>query len=331
MRVLIVGAGSIAQRHARCLRRIESDCEIVVWRWHATDNKESRAEVGDIGRSVYSAKDAIAAAPDFAIVANPATGHIAAAMELAARHIPLLIEKPISDRCDDIDRLRRLCSANNVPVAIGYVLRFHPLLRAVASILRAKCLGRVLAAQFDVGQDLRSWRPGRDWRDSVSAKRALGGGALLELSHEIDLACWLLGQPVGVTARIAPSSLPSIDVEDMADLILDLPDGLLINIHLDMVRSPPQRSLRLIGVDGTLEADLVTGRARYWASAEDRWQDLPSALAEGDDIYVDQLDHFIACIAKGTPMEVTIDDGELVVRIVEAARRSAAEGRMVAL
>ena len=46
-----------------------------------------------------------------------------------------------------------------------------------------------------VGHDLKKWRPDINYKDSVSAKKSLGGGALRELSHEIDLATHLFGTP----------------------------------------------------------------------------------------------------------------------------------------
>jgi predicted dehydrogenase len=325
MRALIVGWGSIGQRHARCLRALAPDCELVVWR--SGVNGEAGAEPAV--RCVYSAEAAVAAAPDFAIIANPASFHVSTALALAEHGVPLLIEKPLSDRTDQVDALRRLCAARGVPVLVGYVLRFHPLLQAVAAALRAGAVGRVAGARLEVGQYLPDWRPGRDWQQTVSAQRALGGGALLELSHEIDLACWLFGQPAAVTARIPPATLPGIDVEDMAELLLDTADGTVVSIHLDMLRRPARRTLSVVGADGTIEADLIAGQARRWSIADGSWHDIPAPAVAGDNIFVRQLRHFTGCLADGTAPEIGLDDGERVLRVVAAARRSAAESRTV--
>lgn len=327
MRALIVGWGSIGQRHARCLRMLAPSCELIIWRSGAV-SRANRADESE-GHWVYSAEEAIAAAVDFAIIANPATRHIATALVLAEHGIPLLIEKPLSDTAERVDELRRLCSVRGVPAMVGYVLRFHPLLKAVGTVLRAGAVGHVASARLEVGQYLPDWRPGRDWLETVSAKRDLGGGALLELSHEIDLACWLFGNPIAVTARIPPATLPGIDVEDMAELLVDTEHGTLVSIHLDMLRRPARRSLSIVGANGAIEADLLTSQARCWSAIEDGWQDVAAPAPVGDEIFVHQLQHFIDCLDDGKQPEIGLDDGERVLRVVAAARRSAEEGRAV--
>lgn len=327
MRTLIVGWGNIGRRHARCLRALAPDCELVIWRSGTTDRADS-ADDSD-GQLVYSAEEAISAAVDFAIIANPATRHVTTALVLAEHGIPLLIEKPLSDTAEHVDELRRLCSARSVPVMIGYVLRFHPLLQAVRAALQSGAVGRVASARLEVGQYLPDWRTGRYWRETVSAKRELGGGALLELSHEIDLACWLFGNPIAVTARIPSPTLPDIDVEDTAELLVDTEDGALVSIHLDMLRRPARRSISILGANGTIEADLIASHARHWSTVESCWHEVAAPTSTGDDIFVRQLQHFIDCLGNGKQPDIGLDDGEQVLRIIAAARRSASEGRTV--
>lgn len=326
MRVLIVGWGSIGRKHARCLREIAPNCELVIWRSGLMDRASCTDELE--GQWVYSAEEAIAAPVDFAIIANPATRHVATALVLAEHGIPMLIEKPLSDTAEHVDELRQLCLKRGVPVMVGYVLRFHPLLQAVRAALQSGAVGRVASARLEVGQYLPDWRPGRDWRKTVSAKRELGGGALLELSHEIDLACWLFGDPIAVTARIPPPTLPDIDVEDMADLLVDTKEGALVSIHLDMLRRPARRCISILGTNGTIEVDLIAGHARHWSSVDASWHDVtaPAAAGAGADIFVHQLQHFIDCLTNGKQPDIGLDDGEQVLRVITAARRSASEG-----
>lgn len=327
MRALIVGWGSIGRRHARCLRTLAPSSELVIWRSGAAGCNDNADQRG--GHCVYSADEALAAAVDFAIVANPATRHIATALVLAEHGIPLLIEKPLSDTAEHVDELRRLCSVRHVPAMVGYVLRFHPLLQAVRAALHSGAVGRVVSARLEVGQYLPDWRPGRDWRETVSAKRELGGGALLELSHEIDLACWLFGNPIAVTARIPSPILPNLDVEDMAELLVDTEDGVIVSIHLDMLRRPARRSLSILGANGTIEADLIAGHARHWSTVDACWHDVAAPTTSGDDIFVRQLQHFIDCLGNGKQPDIGLDDGERVLRVITAARRAASEGSTV--
>ena len=76
----------------------------------------------------------------------------------------------------------------------AYNLRFLPSLQAYRERIQFGVIGKVLSVRCEIGQYLPSWRPGSDYRQAVSASRALGGGALLELSHEIDYLRWIFGE-----------------------------------------------------------------------------------------------------------------------------------------
>ena len=146
-------------------------------------------------------------------------------------------------------------------------------------------IGRVQSVRAEVGQYLPDWRPGIDCRQTASAQQALGGGALLELSHEIDYVRWLIGEIREVTARIARLSDLEIDVEDCAEIILTFENGTIGGPHLDMIQRAPTRTCRLIGSDGTLVWDGLTSHvARY--SAAYLASDL-SAYMTGHNLVVD--------------------------------------------
>lgn len=331
MRALIAGWGSIGRRHAECLRAVMPDCEIVVWRQQAADTPANRAAVSGADRIVFSTVDALASAPDFAIIANPAPCHVPTASLLAGHGIPMLIEKPLADTPTAAAVLRKDCIQHQPILMVGYVLRFHPSLIILREHLQSGAIGDVVNARLHVGQHLADWRPGTEWQQGVSARRALGGGALLELSHEIDIALWLFGPVRGVTARIAPNTLPDIDVEDNADLQLDLPDGQIIDVHLDMLSRPARRNVDVTGSTGRLRADLIGGTVELQHDAKKIWETLAQPPREHNDIYKRQLQHFLDSLRTAQPPAIGLDDGDAVLAIVEAARRSAANSRRIAL
>ena len=98
-------------------------------------------------------------------------------------------------------------------LAIGYNLRFLSSLQKFKSILDDKIIGDVWSVRSEVGQFLPSWRPNSDYRKGVSAQYALGGGVLLELSHDIDYLRWIFGEVAWVQAVLAQQSDLEIDVE----------------------------------------------------------------------------------------------------------------------
>lgn len=328
MRALIVGWGSIARRHARHLRALASDCEVIVWR--SGKGTGNGADLDGVPLTcVASAESAFAADPDFAIICNPAPFHVETAQTLAERGLPLLIEKPLSDSFTGIDELQHTCRAKSVPVTVGYVLRFHPMLQALVSHLGKGLIGRVVHARLEVSQYLPTWRPDRDWRQTVSARKDLGGGALLELSHEIDLACWLFGEPATVSACIPPNTLTDLDIEDTAEMLLECQTGAVISIHLSFLGQPKRRRIVVVGDAGTIEIDLVASRGRFWSAKIHRWEEIVTPA--GEDMYAAQLRQFIAMTKNGGQPKAGLAEGKRVLEIVAAARQSAAEGRTVRL
>ena len=98
----------------------------------------------------------------------------------------------------DMTQGKALLARLSSPARLGYQLRFTEGFDALQHWLPT--LGRLYFARLEVGQYLPTWRPDTEVGQMVSARRELGGGALLELSHELDLVTALLGLPERVYA-----------------------------------------------------------------------------------------------------------------------------------
>jgi predicted dehydrogenase len=331
VKALVVGLGSIGRRHARNLKAIDPSIGICAWRPRSTDG-----DLGDLAPLVESVvrreEDALAWAPDVAVVATPASCHVPTATTLARHGVHLLVEKPLSHTLDGVDDLLELCERRSLVLMVGYSLRFARSLIAVREAVLAGRIGRVLSLRAEVGQFLPDWRPARNYRETVSAQRQLGGGAVLEMSHELDYARWLLGEVKAVRARVARLSDLDLDVEDAADVLLEFGSGALGNVHLDMLDRAPTRACRIVGTEGTLTWDGVDHRTRIFTAASGSWTDLfTGGPDERDKMYVAELEHFLACVAGRRTPAVTGHDGRRVLEIALAAKRSSASGQAVDL
>jgi predicted dehydrogenase len=105
---------------------------------------------------------------------------------------------------------------------VGYNLRFMKSLKKFREILKKNTIGKILSIRSEVGSYLPSWRPDSDYKKSVSAIKKLGGGVLLELSHDIDYLVWLFGNVKWVSSTIHRQSNLKIDTEDTAHITLCL-------------------------------------------------------------------------------------------------------------
>lgn len=328
-KILIVSLGSIGARHLRVTRTLLPDAEIAVLR-RAEAATGAPPEGAD--RLLGAVDEAVALEPDAAIIAGPANLRPDMAMTLLRAGAHLLLEKPLAlDRAAAAALLAEAAASDRV-LQVGYQLRFLPVLAEARRRLLAGEIGAPRLARLEVGQYLPDWRPDSDYRQGVSAQAALGGGALLELSHEIDLALWMLGPPETVTASVGRIGDLEIDVEDHAAIMLDRP-GLSASLHLDFLQRVPRRRAVLIGSEATLEADLIT-QTGVLRRPTGETPLVSGRTASTDETYLRQLDAFCARALprrqpryEDAPAPCGLKEAATVLAVVDAAREAARTGR----
>jgi predicted dehydrogenase len=325
-RVLIVGLGSIGKRHLRIARELLPNADIRVLR-HQTTN-----EVPDYSNGCFSTiEEAISFSPQIAIIANPAPFHIETAQALAEAGVHLLIEKPLSASLSDVTQLLETCQKQGVVSLTGYNLRFLPSLQRYRDLLGKNVVGKVLSVRCEIGQYLPSWRPDSDYRQGVSAQRELGGGALLELSHELDYLRWIFGEVEWVKATLSRQSMLEIDVEDTAHLTLGF--GLTLDsyqligsVNLDFIRHDTTRLCTAIGEKGSLCWNGLTGEVLFYGANRKEWELMFNDQYHRDDSYIAEWKNCIESVNTHKTPLITGEDGLKVLQIIEAARHSAKSG-----
>jgi predicted dehydrogenase len=328
-RILIVGLGSIGQRHLKLARELFPKADIRVLR------HKSGSTVPDIANGVFSnIEDAVSFAPQIAVIASPATVHIVTAQALAAIGVHLLVEKPLSASVAGVSKLLETCKKQGAVLLIGYNLRFLPSLQYFRDLLNEGAIGKVLSVRCEIGQYLPSWRPDVDYHQGVSARRELGGGALLELSHELDYLCWIFGEVAWVKATLSRQSDLKIDVEDTAHLILGFApeaDGheLIGSVNLDFIRHDTTRMCTAIGEKGSLRWNGLTGVVSLYEANGKEWQDLFTHQHQRDESYLAEWQNFIECVNENKEPLITGEDGLQVLQIIESARLSSETGNQV--
>lgn len=330
-RILIVGLGSIGKRHLRIAREFFPQNKIAVLRHKADPIVPEHADY-----SFSSIDEALEFSPQMAVIANPATFHLSVAMELAKIGTHLLIEKPLSATTNGVAELLDVCRENKARLATGYNLRFLPSLQKFKTMLDDNVIGAVWSVRSEIGQFLPSWRQGTDYRQDVSAQHALGGGALLELSHELDYLRWIFGEVAWVQASLSKQSDLDIDVEDTAHLILGFHEKshehpLIASVSLDFIRQDTTRSCTAIGKLGSLRWNGISGTVELYEAGAQAWQVVYQHQPTRDESYQAEWAGFIACIAQEKEPYVSGEDGLMVLRIIEAARLSAKTGSKVSV
>jgi predicted dehydrogenase len=328
---LVVGLGSIGRRHIKVVKKLFPKVKIIVLR-HKHCNEVDIHEL-NIYKCVTSIDEAIALTPQVAIVANPATKHIEVAKKLAINNIHLLIEKPISNSSKDAQELIDICHENNTLLITAYNLRFLPSLIEFKRLLQNEIIGNLYSIRLEVGQYLPSWRPEIDYTKSVSAKKSLGGGVLLELSHEIDYLMWIFGSVNWVKSDVSKLSNLDVDVEDSASIILGL-DGnngtkLVASLNMDFIRHDSTRRCVVIGEKGTLSWDGISGKVSHFSQSNNNWEVLYSLSVDSDFSYIEEIKSFFSSVENNSLPNTYEDSGMLVVKVIEAIKTSDTTGSIV--
>lgn len=306
-KILLSGLGSIGKRHLRLLQSRDDPMEIHAYRSSGTDD----AAFPDVVQHT-SLDAALAENPDIAFITNPTSVHVDTATACAKAGCHLFIEKPLSHSLDGVDELVRTVEENNLITYVGCVLRFHPVLQRIASLLADDTIGDVYSYRVYSGSYLPDWRPEQDYRNSYSADPAMGGGVVLDLIHEIDYSYWLFGEIDNVRSWVGRVSDLGIESEDLAEIIVETETGVVGQLHLDYYRSEPRRTIEITGDSGVIHGDLIEDEVRIQTShgTETESFDNPN-----DDLYEQQLHSLLSHIRNKEPCDNDIREARRVLEI----------------
>jgi len=270
-RVLVIGYGSIGQRHARLL--VEAGCDVAI---------VTRQEPKDLTTFTDLKAALDTTDPAYVVIANETVRHAVTVDMLAAEGYreSLLVEKPLAHTPYTVPKgvFRQ--------IAVGYNLRFHPVLKA----LRARLADDPpVAINVRCGQHLSEWRPDRDFRKTYSASRTAGGGVLRDLSHELDYLLWLGGPWKRVASLGGTLDVLEIDADEAWSILLELTDCPLAGVQLNYLDRPVQRDIIVTTRKATLRADIVggtltqDGKTEHFAvNHDDSYRLMHRAMNEGD-------------------------------------------------
>ena len=316
-KVLIVGFGSIGQRHFKNIKKLYPNIEIGILR--SSNNKKNITHENVF----FDLKSAIDFNPDIAFICNPATFHIDTAIKLANEKIHFFVEKPLSNNLDKINELKKIIKKNNIKGMVGYNLRFNDSLLFFKQFIEKNDLGDILFISSAVGQYLPAWRPSQDYKKTVSAQSALGGGALLELSHELDYLIWIFGRPVSVYGKMMKVSELKIDVEDLVLSNISFHHKsrqIDCALQLDFLQHKPYRKCKILFKDGLVIWDGIKNTVEL--HKENECEIIFKSTKERNDSFEKEITEYINCIIGDSASPVSIDDGINVIKLIEGIKLS---------
>jgi predicted dehydrogenase len=327
--VLVIGGGSVGKRHARNLAAEGCDIALVEPR------EDRRAELAGgmrlVGNHATLEAGIAARRYDGAVIASPPSFHLVQGQACLAARLPLFLEKPVCPRLADAQALKIAAATSGTPLLLGYTWRWWPPFQSVRRHLAAQTIGTLRHVKFTLAAHLADWHPYERYQDFFMASTALGGGALLDESHWIDLLLWFFGPPRDVMARVEKISDLDIDTDDNVDLLIGYDSGLRISMHLDLYGRPHEKFVQFSGEKGTMRWSEVPNEVAIWTTDSNAWS-REAFECQRNDMFVGAIREFLSLLSgRSGPLTCTLDDGIAVLRVAEAARLSHAQGRRVAL
>ena len=248
MKILIIGLGSIGKKHVDGILNLYSEAHIYALR--TSINSEVYRNVINI----YCKKE-IPSNIDFVIISNITSSHEDSILNILDLGCPLFIEKPVISDLKNSDEIYYQLTKSRIKTYVACNMRFHPSIEFLKNYIETNSI-KINEVNIYSGSFLPEWRPGKDFRNTYSANKVMGGGVHLDLIHEIDYCCWIFGFPQSSKSIHLNRSSLQIDAIDSAKYLLKYPE-FIASISLNYFRKDAKRQIEILTVDDTIVVDLL--------------------------------------------------------------------------
>ena len=333
VKIAVVGAGLVGQRHIAAIGQVEG----------VRLSGVVEPNGGDFEAVVFADLDALFAGTDVdaVILSTPTPLHVSGAQACLAQGKPVLIEKPLATSVAEAQSIVDASEANDVPVLVGHHRRHNPLIQEAASLIKSGAIGNVRAAHATCW----FYKPD-DYFDAALWRKRQGAGPIsVNLVHDVDLMRYFWGEVISVQAQLAPSTR-GFENEDLAAAVLRFDSGAICTITVsDSIAAPwsweltsaeypiypkTDQSCYLIGGS---EGSLSIPDMRIWRhdGTKSWWHPMqPTKVYHAkSDPLINQIAHFAQVVRGKTSPLVTAKEGLRTMQVVEAIQAAANKQQIV--
>ncbi|WP_298542663.1 Gfo/Idh/MocA family oxidoreductase [uncultured Aquimarina sp.] len=286
MKVLIIGLGSIAQKHIHVLNELVPEIEL-----YALRSSKPASDQENI-KNLYNWEDLDSLDFHFALVSSPSIFHLDHIEKLLSLNIPLIVEKPLFVNKQQIERFEQIFN-NQSLIYVACNFRFHPLIEYIKEYLNNH-MSKINEVNAYCGSFLPDWRPSADYRQVYSARNELGGGVHLDLIHEPDYLVHLFGMPKSTRSNHRKVSNLEIDTFDTSNYLFQY-DSFQAQVCLNYFRKDTKRTLEIIRENDTLLVDFVSWQIKDLTQDKIIFEDDERSIYT---TYKKQMKYFLSCIEK---------------------------------
>lgn len=326
--VLVVGCGSIGERHLRCFqktgRATVTGCD------PSAELRSTLAAQYDVNMHA-DYETALNEISDAVVICTPPPLHIPMALAAlrAGKHV--LIEKPLAVDLTEIPALQNAVAESNAQIAVAYVQHAFPFLRAAREFLHSGALGDIKHVTFSGGSHFPTGRPAHTahYSQTYYARRETGGGVIQDaITHTANFVESVVGPTDSLCCDCAHQVLPRVDIEDTVNISARHGD-ILVSYALNQFQAAAESTLQFHTAEGSVKIEYHRQRWGVFRIGEDDWTWHEDAVPERDAHFQAQAAAFLDQIEGHSARLCSLEAGIQTLRFNLAALASADSGQRV--
>lgn len=325
--ILVIGCGSIGERHLRCFQK-SGRARVAVCDTNTALLNEVASRYAVPGFDNLDAAQAAFSA-DAWVICTPAQTHLPLALRGLKTGVHLLIEKPLAVDLSQLDSMRTALAHSDRHVAVAYVYHAMPWIQDMRKALREGVIGEAKHATIIAGQHFPTFRPA--YRDIYYARHETGGGAIQDaLTHMANMTEWILGPTTRLFCDAEHQVLDGVSVEDTVNIIAR--NGTtMVTYAMNQFQAPNEIEMQIHGTLGSL---IFQGHHRRWGLqvfGESDWTWNQSPPTDRDEWFVRQAGYFLDGIEGQCSPLSTFEEAVQTLKFNIAALESARSGKQIEL
>ncbi|MBA4717841.1 MAG: Gfo/Idh/MocA family oxidoreductase [Nitrosopumilus sp.] len=308
MKIVQIGTGGWGKNHTRIL----SQLDVLVAVCDA-DSQKSKEYGEKYSVNHYESLDDLLSSEEFdgAFVVTPTSTHTEIATKLLEAKKHVFVEKPMTYKSEDGEKLAKLAEKNKVVLTCGYIERFNPAVDVVKKFVKEKKFGDLVMLEFH-----------RENRMPLHIKDV---GIIYDTSvHDIDTANWLFDDmPHVVFARAGKIKH---EHEDFASIMLGYKDDKVAIISSNWITPKKVRKFNAVCTDAIISSDFITQEIIVEKSDESE-----TVQNEKQEPLLLEIQSFLGAIEGKNEQVVKSQEAVNVTKIAEAALLSSQKGILIYL
>ena len=303
MKIVQIGVGGWGKNHTRILSQLgvlSAVCD--------TDSQRSKEYGEKYSVNHYESLDDLLISEEFdgAFVVTPTSTHTEIATKLLEAKKHVFVEKPMTYKSEDGEKLAKLAEKNKVILTCGYIERFNPAVDVVKKFVKEKKFGELVMLEFH-----------RENRMPLHIKDV---GIIYDTSvHDIDTANWLFDDmPHVVFARAGKIKH---EHEDFASIMLGYKDNKVAIISSNWITPKKVRKFNAICTDAIISSDFIT--QEIIVEKNDKTETVQN---EKQEPLLLEIQSFLGTIDGKNEQVVKSQEAVNVTKIAEAALLSSQKG-----